>query len=70
MDIYEILKQRAATGHCFFSLVKLKNEFGNDIVKELNVLKEQGLLRKRDGAQGVLVEIIIKDDEQEHNSDN
>lgn len=44
----------------FFSLMKLKREFGNDVVKELNILASNGYVRKREGANEALVELNIK----------
>ena len=42
----------------FSRLIELKKEYGNDVVKELNELRELGFIRKRDAVNGALVELL------------
>ena len=42
----------------FFTVMGLKLAFGATAVNDLNELRKQGIVRKREGANGPLVELI------------
>jgi len=58
-EILSYLQQRyKKTGFRFFSIIHLRNKFGQSVANDLNTLYKQGYIKKQEGANAPLIELI------------
>lgn len=58
-ELHQFMKDTyAKTKFPFFTVMGLKLVFGATTVNDLNELRKQGIVKKREGANGPLVELI------------
>lgn len=61
MTVFDYIQFRYhATKFEFIPLIEIINKFGEGAKDELNSLRKQGLIRRRDGGNGVMIEYLPK----------
>lgn len=61
MDVLKFMQDTyTKTQFPFFTVMGLKLAFGATTVNDLNELRKQGYIRRRNGANGPLVELLVE----------